>query len=824
MTTRRHLGFVAAAATLLAAAPLSGIFQSWTWLLQSAFAVGIIAGTATGVRALRGRLAAQGLSMMGALLLTLTLLFSDGHSLLGIIPTPGTVSYFATLLSQAGTQIRENGIPVPDLDGLLFLTVFGIGLVAVLTDLCTVGLRRPALAGLPMLAIYAVPVAVYPDSISVVPFVFAATAYLWLLASDNVDRVRRFGRRFTGEGRDVDVWEPSPLSAAGRRLGVLGVIAAIILPLMVPQLSTSFFDQFSGDGSGTGGRGSGRGGPGSVNLFADLAGRLNEGTLTDLVKVTTTDSNPYYLRFGVADELGTGGFRTRTPSGQSIGNALPDPEQRPSFGVTRERYAAKVEVAKGFDMPMLPVYAEPVQTRRIGSDWSYDPNMQIVFSLRSRSGGRTYEFDYVRSTYTPQALNESPELSTDNSIRRQFTSVPLVAEVRKKVDDLTKGARTPYEKVRAIYDFFSSKNGFKYSLETQQGTSGQKIVDFLNNKVGFCEQYAAAMAWLVRTAGIPARVAFGFARGNNISVTNGQYTFTLTNHNLHAWTEVYFQGFGWVPFDATPASFVAGSISPAWAPDPNATTSPSANPSTSAGPGGVDSGELPERGTGDHDPDEILGPDGLPIQPAPMWPWYVLAGVVALLLLLAVPAVRRRGLRRRRSRTAYAMTETETGPSISGDSALPGTMSVIEGDVERARHLAHEAWDELLDTMIDFRVPAAAAETPRAIARRLVAEQELDTDTAGGATQLGLAEERARYARTPLDPQPLPGSLRLVRRHLAATADRRTRILAVLMPPSVTARWRAALLDGMSRTMRRAADLREWALRFSPRRLLSSPR
>ena len=66
-----------------------------------------------------------------------------------------------------------------------------------------------------MLAIYSVPVAVCPDSVPPVPFVIGAAGFLWLLVTDNVDRVRRFGRRFTGDGRDVDVWEPSPLSSAG---------------------------------------------------------------------------------------------------------------------------------------------------------------------------------------------------------------------------------------------------------------------------------------------------------------------------------------------------------------------------------------------------------------------------------------------------------------------------------------------------------------------------------------------------------------------------------------------------------------------------------
>ena len=46
MTGRRRLGLVAASATLLAAAPLSAIFATWTWLIQCILAVGMVAGAA----------------------------------------------------------------------------------------------------------------------------------------------------------------------------------------------------------------------------------------------------------------------------------------------------------------------------------------------------------------------------------------------------------------------------------------------------------------------------------------------------------------------------------------------------------------------------------------------------------------------------------------------------------------------------------------------------------------------------------------------------------------------------------------------------------
>ncbi|WP_027346196.1 transglutaminase TgpA family protein [Hamadaea tsunoensis] len=822
MNNRRNLGFIAGAATIMSAVPLAGIFQHWTWMVQSIFAVGLITATATGVRALRGRVATQGLAMFLVLFLTLTLLFSNGHSLLGFIPTPETVAYFGRLLGDAGTQIRDNGVPVEDLSGLLFLTVFGIGVVGILTDLFTVGLRRPALSGLPMLAIYAVPVAVFPDSVSIFPFMIGAVGYLWLLVADNTDRVRRFGRRFTGDGRDVDAWESSPLTSAGRRLAVVGVLAAVVLPVMVPTFSTSVFDSFGGEGNGPNRGGNGKGGPATVNLFADLAGRLNQTSVQDLVKVTTTEGDPYYLKFGVADELTSSGFKTRTPSGQAIGSAdLPDPNQRPSFGVSREKYTAQVQIGKNFDMPMLPVYAEPVSTQKIGSDWAYDPNMGIVFSLRSRSGGRSYQFDYVRSIYTPDELNSSPELSADNALRRQYTQVPLVVEVNKLVEDLTKNAKTPYEKVRALYDYFSTRNGFRYSLSTVEGTSGQKIVDFLHNKTGFCEQYAAALAWMVRTAGIPARVAFGFTRGSNVRTENGQNVYQLTNRNLHAWTEVYFEGFGWVPFDATPSTYVAGSVASDWAPDVNRpTAAPSVSPGSVVPGGGGD--DVNPRGDNNHDPNAGLDANGQPITPAPVWPWYLLGGVVLVIVVLSLPMLLRRRLRRRRSRQVKASQAADLGEVVGAVPDQPGVMVIVsDSGADRARELAHEAWDELLDTLIDFRVPADAAETPRTAVRRLIEQQELPAEAATGARQLAMAEERARYARTPLDPEPLSGSLRAIRRYLISTSEWRVRVYAVLMPPSVTARWRLAFLDGVSGTAVKLSRMRVWLSRFNPRRVFS---
>ena len=77
--------------------------------------------------------------------------------------------------------------------------------------------------------------------------------------------------------------------------------------------------------------------------------------------------------------------------------------------------------------------------------------------------------------------------------------------------------------------------------------------------VGIGEQYASAMAVLLRTIGIPARVATGFTPGD--AVGDGTDTYSVGTSDLHAWVEVPFQGYGWLPFEQ------AASASEDFAPD-----------------------------------------------------------------------------------------------------------------------------------------------------------------------------------------------------------------------------------------------------------------
>jgi hypothetical protein len=814
MNQRHTVALAAGTATLMAAFPMSGIFGTWTWVLYSAFAIASVTGAAIAARALRGRIWVQLLAMLGALTIMMTWLAHAPHAFLGTIPTRATLRAFGELLSSASADIRRSGLPVPDSPGLLFMTALGIGLVAVAVDLCAVGLRRPALAGFPMLAIYAIPVFVRVDSVSPVPFVIGAIGFLWLLVADNVERVRRFGRRFTGDGRGVDVWEPSPLAAAGRRLTVFGVALAVLIPLVVPGMTSGFLSRQNGFGTGPG-PGSGIRGTSAVNLFADLTGQLKRDKPFEMLKVSTNNPNPYYLRFAVADQLTAAGFRNTVPaSGQAVtARGIPDPALKVP-GVNQRSYHATVAITD-FNMSYLPIYQRLATTQKLDGSWLYDSVGNQVYSARSNTKGKSYSFDYVATEYSPVALNSAGNIEPTSSVN-QYAVVPQQQPqlVEQKVRELIQGKTTEYEKVRAILRYFSKENGFTYALSTKEGTSSSELVNFLTNKQGYCQQYAVAMAWMVRTAHYPARVAFGFNKGGS----RQDDTLSLTNLNLHAWTEVYFPNFGWVPFDPTPAQ--SGSAKPDWAPDADSKTAPNG-----LDPGGTVSGPDVNRsddiGGAPHDPRERDSGSGTSVNignQAPTWPWWLLGGVVVLLVLASLPALRRAALRRRR-RAGPAGGRPVT--TAAGSGAPPGQMAVVVSPAVAVRE-AHAAWDELVDTLMDYRVPVTDAYTPRVVARRVTRELVLSGSPADALKLLGQAEEQARYARVPTVSGNLGAALRAVRRAVAATATRRVRLRAALFPPSVVQRWRYRAGTAGAALVNRAGRIRDGLVdTLSPRRLLA---
>ncbi len=113
--------------------------------------------------------------------------------------------------------------------------------------------------------------------------------------------------------------------------------------------------------------------------------------------------------------------------------------------------------------------------------------------------------------------------------------------------DIISGAETPYQRAQAICDWLKLRG--QYTLTPEPVPEGRDMVSYfvLEAPEGYCVYFASAMAVMARIAGLPARYVEGY-----LAVPDENGECVVTGRSAHAWAEVYFKGFGWVVFDATP--------------------------------------------------------------------------------------------------------------------------------------------------------------------------------------------------------------------------------------------------------------------------------
>jgi len=145
--------------------------------------------------------------------------------------------------------------------------------------------------------------------------------------------------------------------------------------------------------------------------------------------------------------------------------------------------------------------------------------------------------------------------------RQYFLQLPeLSPEVRSLADSILGSVPTRYGRAMAVVDWFQSE--FTYTLDLPSTAREATLEHFLlQRKAGHCEYFSTAMTILLRTQGIPAREVNGFLGGEWSDF--GDY-LAVTQNQAHAWVEVWFAGYGWVPFDPTPAGRGEGLAINSW--------------------------------------------------------------------------------------------------------------------------------------------------------------------------------------------------------------------------------------------------------------------
>jgi hypothetical protein len=767
---------IATILAILAVAPLL-VSPAWYWELLGMAIVLCAVGSVTRLRLLPA--VAIATTYLAGLLLYLNVVFAGPESVGWVVPTKASLRHLWSMADQ-GLSERVFAPPVPGTHGVMLLAAAGIGLMAVATDLIAVRLRSPAIAGLPLLALFSVPITTSARQGAVgatISFCIGITGYLALLAADGRERLRIWGRLVTlwQSGREDDD-EPGrgpdtrALAASGRRIGLAAVCLAIFIPLLLPGLRVHKL--FSGHG-GAGGHGSQR-----IPLpdpVVRLQNLLLHGGNATVLTYTTTNPTPQlqYLQVYVLNyDSGTNTWALQVPvPGIGVGHTQL-PAAAGLSGVTQQPTAiTKIGIGHGVTgyqsrLNFLPLPYVP-ETVHVHGSWQIDLATMMVSSAQAGISGLHYTVKSADVEPSVQQLDHA--VRPPASITKQylkFTS-PASAQLLALARQHTAGAKTSYQKAVALENWFTSGE-FTYNLHAGQPDTPAGLINFLTKtRQGYCQQFAFAMAALARLVGIPSRVAVGYTAG--IRQRDGK-TWQVTTADAHAWPELYFQGAGWLRFEPTPGgpdgqgTATQPVYTQAASPGGRGTTAPQPLPSATPGtvPGAKNSsgiaGKL-NRLAGLNGRSSAEHGSSVPVGPI----------AIAVLALAAVaPRTARTFARRRRW---HAATDDGT--------------------------LAHAAWRELHDDLTDYGIGWRVSESPRAVSRRLTATLRLDPGSQQALDRITRAEERARYAKVPQAPGSLRADVAAIRRVIAADASRPARWRARLLPPSALVPVRAGLQQAL---------------------------
>src|SRR5580704_7867177 len=505
-----------AVACVLASTALLPLFSNSLWFAIAAGGVIVVAATGALTRLRPLPVPACLAGTVAGLLLYLNLVFEVRHSLLFVIPTPGSLSRLWDLARTGMDEANRYAPPVPNLAGLLLLAAGGVGITAVMADLIAVRLRSTALAGLPLLVLFTVPVmmnASHDQFATGLVFCLGGAGYLAMLSADGRERIRVWGRL-------VSLWRPAPrhvgpdtraLAAAGRRVGLASIVLALCAPLLLPGLHPS---KLFSSGPGTGGNGDGGAALGLPGVLSKTISDLRDKHTSEVFTYTTNapqnlqENDPQYFRQYVADTLTTdsgwvlSGYQVNARQISTIPPAagLTHPS---SFRLVTTVVHAGSDLASSGSLPLfLPTPYPPVQVSAPGV-WMVDPDL-MVYSGGGSVADQVYTVASRAVDPTATDLSAAPS-ARDMPADRQLPVSYLTPTLTKLARQITAGRTSEYAKAQALAKWLQTNGTYDTAAPSFSDAAG--LETFLTKtKGGVCVQFAYAMTVLARLVGIPARM------------------------------------------------------------------------------------------------------------------------------------------------------------------------------------------------------------------------------------------------------------------------------------------------------------------------------
>jgi len=734
----------AAIATMTASLSVVPLFDSGRWILPTALAIVLMAVAGAASRAVALPAPLQPVLQLLALLTLLTVMFAQPAAAWGFLPGPVALAELQDLTRIGLAEAEVALAPVPTTETLVLLSVGGIGLVALTVDTIGVTLRLPALAGIPLLLVFALPAAVVRGGVPWWLLPLAVIGWLLLLAADARDDARAWGPLLTRRpgaqaGPRAHPRMPRPRASAGAaalQVGLVAVVVALLLPTAIPGLSEPVWVSPSGDRPGIGGDG-----PVSVDPFASLRRDLVDNPEREVLRYRTTAPSPGYLRLVALDTFDGVTWR---PSEAPIRVPVTEPLGPPDLAGVADIGESTWDVRiSDLDNAQLPVpYAGSVITpagEALDERWTWDPQARTVGGVGVSSRDAAYAVAAYDIDPTRAELRAATKRAPDSLLPYLQLPDTLSPTLATLADEVTAGAQTPYARARALVDWFTDDGGFSYSTNVVTPPGADPLESFLEERIGYCQQFAGTMALMARAVGIPSRVVVGFTGGR--LTDDGEYV--VQARNAHAWPELWFAGIGWVWFEPTPR-IGAGVVQPDYSRDRVDSDTPEAPV-----PDEVPQPQAPDVAA----PVAGAGPGGPPTL-------LIVAALAGLAVLVTLPMIIVAWRRRRRTSRTDARVRIEA------------------------------TWRDLGDSVTDFGWAWSRAQTPREAANSLGRQVTLGESERAAMRRLVWWIEQVRYAPPTMEfiapsPAELRADLAVLRRAADRAAVRSRRVRARLAPASL---------------------------------------
>lgn len=463
----------------------------------------------------------------------------------GGLPTPSTFRTIGQDLSGVVEVLRDNAAPVSPEPGLLLIVAAAVWIAAWSADRLTLLYDAPAEAVVPTATVFVIVTALAgPDHRWFPVAVYGAAVAVHLL----VQRHLAPRRDTTGVTGNL-AWHPI---ASGLVVTALAITVGLGAAATVPAL------QFDGANPIRGDR--------TVEVtppLIDLRDRLVNPTDEELFR--TTGGGPHYWRLTAYDEFDGARWRMSTSRSSRIDGSLPTGPGI-SVGDSHDPATTTFELT-GLDGTFAPAAFRPARLEG-GPTRSPDrPTPRMRWDARNLAlvvgtdDGGVGGLSYTVTSQIPQA-DPDRLAAVQGPIPAEldrYTDLPEHARTRlgPVARQITADASGPYAHAMALQRYF--QEGFVYQTDLRDvyddpdgllGESTGAITAFLQTRVGYCVHFAGAYAALARTLGLPARVAVGFTPGSTVG--DGSDTRIVRSRNAHVWPEVFFDGYGWLPFEPSP--------------------------------------------------------------------------------------------------------------------------------------------------------------------------------------------------------------------------------------------------------------------------------